>query len=137
MSVRTRSTKAVFDDHVRTAARGAVEEDIARNYADDVVLLTGIGILRGHDGVRRSREVLSRDLPDGKYRFLTRLVEGDHAFLEWRAEADAIEIDDGADSFVIRDGLIRVQTIHYTVRHRTGYHEQITRHPAERRSASR
>jgi hypothetical protein len=127
---RRRSTRSVFADHLRTAAKGDVEGDIRRNYAEDVVLLTGIGVLRGHDGVRRSRDVLESDVPSGKYRYVTRLVEGDCAFLEWRAEADAVEVDDGADSFVIRDGLIRVQTIHYTVRHRSGYHEQIVGHPA-------
>ena len=64
-------------------------------------------------------------MPDRAHRFLTRLVDGDHAFLEWEAQADEVTIDDGADSFVIQDGLIRAQTIHHTVRHRTGYHERI------------
>ena len=126
---RPRSASVVFNDHLRLAETGDVEGDIRRNIAKDVVLLTGIGILRGHDGVRRSRTVLSQDLPGGDYEYLTRLVHGECAFLEWRARAESVEIDDGADSFVIRDGLIRVQTIHYTVRHRTGYHEQITAHP--------
>jgi hypothetical protein len=125
---RPRTAKAVFDDHLRSARVGDTEGDISRNYAPDVVLLTGLGILRGHAGVRRSREVLAQDLPDGRYRYVTRLVDGDHAFLEWVGDAEAVAIDDGADGFTITDGLIRVQTIHYTIRHRNGYHEEVRLH---------
>jgi hypothetical protein len=116
-----RSPREVFEDHLRLAGSGDVEGDIAANYADDVVLLTGIGELRGHDGVRRSRSVLEDDLPGGEYEYLTTLVVGDYAFLEWRGDAERVQVEDGADSFVIRDGRIIMQSIHYTVRHRTGY----------------
>ena len=126
-----RDTAAVLREHLQVAAEGKVEADIAANYAEDVVLLTGIGVLRGHDGVRRSREVLGRDLPDGEFEYLTRLTDGEYAFLEWRGRSEAVEVDDGADSFVIRDGLIRFQGIHYTVRHRPGHHEPITSHPGD------
>jgi hypothetical protein len=130
----TRTTWEVFEDHLTTAATGDVEADIARNYAPDVVLLTGIGVLHGHDGVRRSRSVLRDDVGDATYEYVTKLVDREAAFLEWRAQTDAIEIDDGADSFVIRDGLIRIQTIHYSVRHRTGYHERIVHELDDRRA---
>lgn|SRR5919112_1892666 len=128
----SRTTREVFDDHLRAASASDDEGDIARNYAPDVVLLTGIGILRGHDGVRRSRSVLRDDLPGASYDYVTRLVDGETAFLEWEAHSDAIEVDDGADSFVVRDGLIVAQTIHYSVRHRTGYHERLV-HENDRR----
>jgi hypothetical protein len=36
-------------------------------------------------------------------------------FLEWTARSDEAKIEDGADSFCIRDGRIVAQTIHYTV----------------------
>jgi SnoaL-like domain len=123
-----RSTRDVFDDHLRRAAERDVEGDIEHNFAPDVVLLTGVGILRGHDGVRRSREILHADIASGRYEYVTRLVDGDAAFLEWRAESDEVEINDGADSFVITDGRIRIQTIHYTIRHRSGYHAAIREH---------
>jgi hypothetical protein len=121
----TRSAGEVFEAHLEAAARGDVETDIEENFGTDVVLLTGVGIFRGHAGVRLSRAILAADAPEARFRYLTRLVDGEFAFLEWRADADAIEIDDGADSFLVQDGLIRVQTIHYTVRHRAGYHERI------------
>lgn len=121
----TRSAREVFEDHLRLAGSGDVEGDIAANYSDDVVLLTGIGELRGHDGVRKSRSVLGEDLPGGRFEYLTTLVSGDYAFLEWRGDADRVQVEDGADSFVIRDGRIVMQSIHYTLRHRTGNHQHL------------
>ena len=42
------------------------------------------------------------------------------AFLEWTASGPTARVRDGADSFVIRDGQIVVETIHYTVEPITG-----------------
>jgi hypothetical protein len=130
---RMRSTEEVFLEHLRAAERGDVEADLG-NYAEDVVLLTGVGILRGHDGVRHSRKLLSRDAPDAAFSYVTRLVDGDVAFLEWEAESEAVRIDDGADAFVLRDGLIRWQTIHYTVSQRPDFRQPITFHPVSTRA---
>ncbi len=43
------------------------------------------------------------------------LVEGETGFLEWGGRGEHTRIKDGADSYVIRDGKIVAQTIHYTV----------------------
>jgi hypothetical protein len=128
-----RSAEQVFLDHLRLAESGDIEADVRQNYSPDVVLLTGIGILRGHDGVRKSRELLARDAPRASVSYVTRLVEGEFAFLEWQAEAEAVQVNDGADAFLIRDGLIQCQAIHYTVTHRPGFHRRIDFHPASGR----
>ena len=39
----------------------------------------------------------------------------DVLFLEWAADAARTRVEDGIDTFVFRDGLIRVQTIRYTL----------------------
>ena len=36
-------------------------------------------------------------------------------FLEWAADSALTRVVDGIDTFVFRDGLIRVQTVRYTV----------------------
>jgi hypothetical protein len=122
-SAPVRATRAVIDDHLRRRLAGDVDGDIATNYDSDVVLLTGIGVLRGFDGVRRSAEVLARDLPDATFEILTVLDHGDVAFVEWRATSKHARCEDGADGFVVTDGRIRAQTIHYTLIHRTGVPE--------------
>ena len=67
----------------------------------------------------------SGELPGAPYVYTNRLVEGRVAFLEWTAEADHSCASDGADLFLIEDGWIVAQTIHYTV------DERVTREPTE------
>jgi hypothetical protein len=105
----------VFDDHLRTSLEGTVEDDVARNYAEDVVLLTSDGADRGRGALRRQADKLRKELPNCTFHYRTRLIEGEFAFLEWTAEADGARVRDGADSYLIRDGRIATQSIHYTV----------------------
>lgn len=111
-----RSTQEVFDDHLRLRGEGDPETDVARNYADDIIMLSETGIHRGRDGVRAAVAILNRSMPEGTWEYPIRLVEGEYAFLEWTGRArDGREVCDGADSFVVRDGRIVFQTMHYTV----------------------
>ena len=113
---RQRSTRQVFEDHLRRRRKREVEEDISRNYAEEVVLLARSGVYLGHEGVRRSAHLLYAQLPCARYQYRTKLVEGETAFLEWAAHCPTAGVEAGADSFLIRNGRIVVQTIHYTVR---------------------
>lgn len=113
-----RSAADVFDDHLQLRAAGDTEADLARNYAEDVVLLCSYGVLHGIEAIRESADRLDRQLPESQFTYITRYVDGEYAFLEWQAESAESIVDDGADSFVIRDGLIVMQTIHYTVKPR-------------------
>lgn len=112
---QARSAEEVFNDHLREANEGTVENDFARNYGEDLVILTGRGIYRGRDGLMYLADLLRKELPNARFKYRTRLVDRNIAFLEWTARADGAKVEDGADSFVIRDGRIVAQTIHYTV----------------------
>jgi hypothetical protein len=113
--LRARSPEAVFDDHLRLAAEHRFDEDIERNVAPDAVILDRRGIFHGREGALELAQLLEEELPDAPYVYTTRLVAGRIAFLEWTAEAVETRVRDGADSFVIEDGWIVAQTIHYTV----------------------
>jgi hypothetical protein len=111
-----RDTSEVLDDHLECRQQGDVAGDLERNYDDHVLLLSGCGVHRGHDGVRRTASILHHYLGGGGgYEITNRLVEADVAFIEWRSHREGRQIHDGADSFLIRGGRIVVQTIHYTV----------------------
>jgi hypothetical protein len=111
-----RSASDVLDDHLRLAADWDIETDLARNFAEDVVLLTGYGIFRGIGGVREKARLLAEQLPGGRWTYRTIMAEGELGFLEWTAEADnGARVEDGADSYLVRDGRIHAMTIHYTV----------------------
>lgn len=110
-----RSSREVLDDHLRESKVGSIEDDLARNYSKDLVVLTNRGVFRGHDGLRQLAEFLRQELPESSFEYSTVLVEGEIAFLEWKGRSASARVDDGADSYLIRDGQIIAQTIHYTV----------------------
>jgi len=110
-----RSTAEVFDDHLRRADRGDIDSDIAANFAADCVLLTTYGRFDGHAGVKRAAELLASQVPSAVYTYTQRVVHEDIAFLEWTAAGTGAFVRDGADSFLIDDGRIKIMTIHYTV----------------------
>jgi hypothetical protein len=115
-SASDRAPNDVLQDHLDKAKQGSLEQDIFRNYAEDVVLLGGYGIHRGHEGVRFLAKLLEEQLPGAHFQYETVQVEEDIAFLEWTASANnGATVKDGADSFVIRNGKITAQTIHYTL----------------------
>lgn len=113
--VARRSPREVLDDHLALAAAGDWVTDLERNVADDIVVLTGFGTFEGRDQIRVLAELLDAQLPNARFEYTTVALRGEVAFLEWRADADGARVRDGADSFVIRDGRIVAQTIHYTV----------------------
>jgi hypothetical protein len=110
-----RSPEEVFEDHLRLARVGAVEEDLARNFADDVVVLTRAGVYRGHDGVRELAATMQHELPDARFTYGTRVVADEIALLEWTADAQGAWVRDGVDTFIVRGGQIVAQTTRYTV----------------------
>ncbi len=59
--------------------------------------------------------LLRSQLPDCTFAYKLRLVEDGIGLLEWSADSAAGAVRDGVGSYVIRDGLIQAQTIHYTV----------------------
>lgn len=111
-----RSPHEVFEAHLQENETGTVESDLRQNYADDVVVLTGHGTFHGHDGMRELNRRLQEALPGATYTYETQRVEGELAFLEWTARSEGAVVEDGADSYLIRDGRIVGQTIHYTVK---------------------
>jgi hypothetical protein len=77
--------------------------------------LTGTGAFTGHDGVRKSADELKRYVGSIPYEYNHTLIRGEYAFLEWTAKSEDKVVCDGADGFVIKDGKIVLQTIHYSV----------------------
>jgi hypothetical protein len=113
--LRTRSAADVFADHLRLADEHRFDEDIERNVSPNVVALETRGIFHGREGARELARFLRDELGEAPYSYTNRLVAGRFAFLEWTSEGETARVRDGADSFVIEDGWIVAQTIHYTV----------------------
>jgi hypothetical protein len=71
--------------------------------------------VRGEDGIRAALAQALADMPNVSWDFKTQIYEDDVLFVEWAANAAATFVEDGIDTFVFSDGLIRVQTTRYTL----------------------
>ena len=119
-----RSAQEVLNDHLNLAENWGfegdieriVEEDLSCNVSEEIVILTNRGVFRGHDGVRELAQMLGEELPEHRsFEYTYRVVEGRIGFLEWAYEDANVRVRDGADSYLIEEGKIVAQTIHYTV----------------------
>ncbi|TCC33735.1 nuclear transport factor 2 family protein [Kribbella sindirgiensis] len=119
-----RSAREVLDDHLNIANEwvGApsldelLAEDLRRNVAEDIVILMNRGTFRGYDGVRELALALADELPDHEaFEYTYVAAEGNVGLLEWSYQDSKVQVRDGVDSYVIENGKIVAQTIHYTV----------------------
>lgn len=111
----TRTPEEVFAHHGSTLGAGDLD-GILEDYSDDAILIVQSRVHRGKEGAREVFTQLLADVPDAQWDLSTVFVD-DVLYLEWRADAPGVgrRVDDGIDTFVFSDGLIRVQTVRYTV----------------------
>ena len=118
-----RSAREVLDDHlnlandwVDTPLDRVMEEDLRRNVSEDIVVLLNRGTFRGHDGVRQLAEMLAEELPEHEaFEYTYVAADGRMGLLEWTYTDATVTVRDGVDSYLIEDGKIVAQTIHYTL----------------------
>lgn len=113
----TRTPEEVFAHHVQSLRAGDLDEIVA-DCADDAIFITPARTRRGKDGIRAAFTQLLADVPDAAWNLKTQIYEDDVLLLEWAADAEATRVEDGLDTFIFRDGLIRVQTVRYTLQHK-------------------
>jgi hypothetical protein len=109
-----RSANEVFENHLKLAQEGKLEEDLKNNYAEDIVLLTNYGTFHGYEGTKEASELLNNQLPKGTYDYKLKLYHKKIYFLHWTGDSEESYILDGADSYLIEKGKIKIQTIFYT-----------------------
>jgi hypothetical protein len=110
----SRSPEEIFQHHAQALGAADLEEIVA-DYSDDAVLITPAGTKLGKNGVREAFVKLLADLPEAKWDLKTQIYQGDVLFLEWSADGRTNRADDGVDTFVFADGMIRVQTVRYSL----------------------
>jgi ketosteroid isomerase-like protein len=109
-----RTPEEIFQHHAQALGAGDLD-DIVADYSDDAVFISPAGVKRGQDGVREAFTQLLADVPNAAWDLKTLIFDGDALFLEWAADAGATRVDDGIDTFIFRDGQIRLQTVRYTL----------------------
>jgi ketosteroid isomerase-like protein len=109
-----RTPQEVFGHHAEVLVAEDLE-GIVSDYTEDAIFITPAGTLRGRDGVREAFAKLLSDLPGAEWELPTQIYEDDVLFVEFKATSATARVEDGIDTFVFRDGLIRVQTLRYTL----------------------
>jgi hypothetical protein len=118
-----RSAREVLDDHLNIANQWVdlpleqiLEEDLRRNVSADIVVLINRGTFHGYEGVRKLAQMLSEELPEhAAFDYTYVAAEGPVGLLEWTYEDSTVRVRDGVDSYLIENGKIVAQTIHYTL----------------------
>jgi hypothetical protein len=110
----TRSPQEVFNHHVQALGAEDLDEIVA-DYSDDAIFITPAGVLRGKDSIRQAFAGVLSEVPQATWGLKTTIFQDDIMFLEWGAEGGGNRIEDGLGTCVFRDGLIRVQTVRYSL----------------------
>jgi hypothetical protein len=112
-----RSPQEVFQAHGAALGTGDVDAVVA-DYAEDALLVTADGVVRGRDGIRSAFAGMLSEVPGAAWEFPVQQFADDVLFLRWTAVSEKARAE-GVDTFVFEDGAIRVQTISFTLE-RTG-----------------
>ena len=111
-----RTPQEIFQAHIAAIGAGDVDA-VAADYAEDALFITPDGVVRGRDGIRSAFAGLLGELTDATWDIPTQHFVDDVLFIEWTAVAEKARVLDGVDTFVIRDGEIRLQTVRLTLEH--------------------
>lgn len=105
------STRDVLDHHLRSFEEGDVK-GVLSDYAQDAVMLTPDGPLRGTDAIRPLFEAMIAEFgkPGAAFSMKQQYVEGDYAYILWTAETADNVYELGTDTFVVRNGKIVAQS---------------------------
>jgi uncharacterized protein (TIGR02246 family) len=105
-------TKAVLDHHLAAFSAGSVDE-VLKDYTDDSVLITPDAVIKGREAIRAAFSTMFSGLfKPGTYDFTMDAVhvEGDVAYIAWRASCATADVALGTDTFVVRNSKIIAQT---------------------------
>lgn len=108
-----RTPQEIMDHHMHALVTRDVD-DLLVDYAEDSVLITAAGVVRGTEGVRAAFNGISNALANAVFDVKSRTVDGNVMLLEWVLDSPAARVE-GVDTFIFGDDKIRVQTISQVV----------------------
>lgn len=110
----TRSPQEILSDHLAAVENGDIAT-IVEDYREDAVLLTSQGALEGRSGLEMFYTQALAMLPQPKFGVESAIYGGDALLVQWTLISPAGRVNDGVDTFVFADGVIRLQTSAFTV----------------------
>jgi predicted ester cyclase/ketosteroid isomerase-like protein len=118
IATRGESTQQVFEHHLRVLGAGDLD-GILSDYTDDSILIRAEGPVKGRQAIRGFFQgVLASLFRPGTYEFTIDMLHfaDDVAYVVWHANCTSADIVFAADTFVINNGKIAVQTFAAQIR---------------------
>jgi uncharacterized protein (TIGR02246 family) len=112
MATQVETARQVFEHHLGAFSAGDLD-GILSDYTDDSILIVSDGALKGRQAIRGFFEgVLASLFTPGTYEFTmdTLHVVNDVVYLVWHATCASADIVFAADTVLIKNGKIAVQT---------------------------
>lgn len=105
------STSDVLDHHLKCFGENDVDGILA-DYSSEAVLFTHTGPLQGPEAIKPLFETLVSEFakPGASFALQQRYVQGDFAYILWRAETADNLYEIATDTFVVRNGKIVAQS---------------------------
>lgn len=105
------STGDVLDRHLKAFAAYDLNGVLA-DYSADAVLFSPAGPLRGPEAIRPMFEELVAEFakPGSTFQMEQTWIDGNHAFIIWKAETADNSYEFATDTFVVRNGKIVAQS---------------------------
>ena len=106
------TTEDVLDHHLEAFGAQDIEATMD-DYTDDAVVITHGDVHRGHDEISDWFEGLFSEFgqSDVDFSLDEKTVEGEYAYIVWRAETPDNDYEFATDTFVVEDGKIVAQTL--------------------------
>lgn len=116
-SMRARSAEKVLSDHRAAIGEGNIERDVDCNYADDAIVISDAGVDRGRAAIRQRLQQLTTlfgsVVPEVIEQTIVQLDDTTSlARVLFRLTTPDIEIADGVDTYIVKNGQIHWQSAH-------------------------
>ena len=105
------TTQDVLTHHLRCFGKGDLA-GIMADYAADSRIFTPDGLVRGSEAIRDFFAGIFREFvaPGLDFEMLRQEVDGDTAYIVWKAETPDHRIELATDTFIVKEGRIVTQT---------------------------
>lgn len=110
-----RTAQQVVDDFHAQLAMGNVHKAVRCNYASNAKVITAGGVFTGHAAIEAGLSGFGALFGATFPTVLVYEATSNVVFIVYTLITPFASIPDGSDTFVVRDGLIRTQTVHATI----------------------
>jgi ketosteroid isomerase-like protein len=105
------TTQDILKHHMESIGTGNVDQ-ILNDYTEESVILTPEEAIKGKEKIRALFENLTTQMlpPGSDFELIQQLIEGEVAYVVWKAESEKFKFHIGTDTLFVKNGKIETQT---------------------------